>query len=131
MKPTELLQTKLEGISLPHSFKMSADEEAKKAGISITLHGTFVFDGMTIKDMAEDAVRNGTIKFVAANRPNYSSFKDGQKVTILMTGAGRKLVDHEAATSAKFAGSDPEGKRAILAKVMGIEPDEVPDELIK
>jgi len=130
MKIEQLLSEKLDGVAIKHSFKMSADEEAKRQKISITLNGTFLFDDTTVGDMCNEAVRNGTIKFVAANRPKYKTFKNGQQVIVLMASAGRKVVDHVAATGSQFLAADDDGRRVILARVMGIKPEDVPEELL-
>ncbi len=109
----------LDGISILHMFKFSLNAEEKAAKNFKRIHATFTFDGMSIEDGLDKAVRQAAISWQHANRDDWASFTDGQKLVIVVKAAGRKQVDHEAATATKYAGSDAGERKAILRTVVG------------
>ncbi len=126
------LTTLLDGLKVVYTFKFSRNEEDKKAKITKRIKGTFLFDGMTIQEGLDKAVRQAAISWQHSNRPDYDKFEDNQACTIMVMSAGRKQVDHEAATASKFAGADIEGRKEILRKVVGESmTDEELDKLLK
>ncbi|KKK76222.1 hypothetical protein LCGC14_2865820, partial [marine sediment metagenome] len=70
------LTTLLDGIKVIYAFKFSRNEEDKKAKITKRIKGTFLFDGMTIQEGLDKAVRQAAISWQHSNRPDYDKFED-------------------------------------------------------
>ncbi len=125
------LTQSLDGVSINHSFTFSLNAEAKQAKESKTINGTFSFDGLTVQDGLDKAVRQAAIAWQHANRDDYKSFKDGQKLVIIVQAAGRKQVDNVAAAATEYSGADAEAQLNILMKVTGATTVEELETLLK
>ncbi len=110
----------LKDVNIFHAFKFSKNGEDKKAGISKVIKATFCFDGLTIKDGLEKAVRQAAINWQHANRNDYDKFTEGQELVIMVKAAGQKQVDHVAALKAEYAGADEDRRNEIIAEVTGV-----------
>lgn len=113
------LATSLKDVSIFHAFKFSRNEDDKKAGISKVIKATFSFDGMTVKEGLEKAVRQAAISWQHSNRDDYDKFTDGQELVVLVQSAGRKQVDHLAALKTEYAGADEDRRNEIIAEITG------------
>lgn len=106
---------KLDGMVVKHSFDLSRDNKAKKAGIKIRIHGDFDYTGLTVDDLLAKCVRHDAIIWQHRARPVYDQFKDGQKVKVLVTDlAQRATVDPAAVQRNKYMAADTVDQKAQL-----------------
>jgi hypothetical protein len=112
----EMLTEKVQDIVLEKVCSVSADEDAKRAGISKQVTVRVNFDGVDLSDVFHAAMRPTIIKWQGSARSKYESLP--KTVEIAFYEAGRR--DPMQASAEKFAKMSPEQQAEYLKKLQEI-----------
>ncbi|KKN53582.1 hypothetical protein LCGC14_0600780 [marine sediment metagenome] len=110
------LETKLDGVTFKHAFNVAKDKAAKAAKDFKRVFVTFDFTGLTIADVIEIALRPLAIIVQNLIRADYTSYSDGQQLTIVVNDLGKKgpTIPPEQAVRNKYAAADTVEQKAQL-----------------
>jgi len=120
----ELLSTKLDGFEMFHGFSVALDKTKEAKANAKAIFVTYVCNGLNVGAIFDEALRPLDIKVAGMIRKDYDSYKDGQKLTIVIADMGKRgpAIAPEAAVRNKFtAAATVEARAAILHETTGIE----------
>ena len=109
----EVLNEKVQGIVLEKVCSVSADEDAKRAGISKQVTVRVSFDGVELRDIFQAAMRPTIIKWQGPARAKYATLP--KVVDIHFSEAGRR--DPLQASVEKFGKMTPEQQAEYMTKL--------------
>jgi len=108
----EVLNEKVQGIVLEKVCSVSADEDAKRAGVSKQVTVRVSFDGVELRDIFQAAMRPTIIKWQGPARTKYATLP--KVVDIHFSEAGRR--DPSTVYQDKFSKMSKEQKLAEIKK---------------
>lgn len=114
------MNTRVDNVTLTRVIGVSPDEDGKKAGNTKKVNVVMTFNGVTLGDVFNDAMKSDIIKLQNTLRPRFESIVDGETINRTYRAPAQRGITDEAAEAHytnKFTQKSREEQLAEIAKL--------------